>query len=198
MNRLPTNRLQKHYQEKVVPALVAKFGYTSAMQVPKLVKIVLNTGVGEVTSNSKAIDFAVYTLTQISGQKPLVTRSKKAISNFKLREGLAIGCLVTMRRQRMFEFADRKISVALPRVRDFRGIPKRGFDGRGNYTLGLKESIVFPEVNMDKLDKVRGMDITFVTTAKTDEEGMELLKLLGMPFRNDAKPQSEGPEAIAA
>jgi large subunit ribosomal protein L5 len=188
------NRLQKHYNENVVPALTKKFGYKSPMQVPRLLKVVLNSGVGEVTTNSKAIDFAVYTMTQISGQKPLVTRSKKAISNFKLRENLAIGCLVTMRRLRMYEFCDRLIAVALPRVRDFRGIPKRGFDGRGNYTLGIKESIVFPEVNMDKLDKIRGMDVTFVTSAKTDEEGMELLKLLGMPFRNDAAKQQAGAE----
>lgn len=192
------NRLQKHYNEVVVPALMKKFEYSSPMQVPRLLKIVLNTGVGEVTQNSKAIDFAVYTLTQVGGQKPLVTRSKKSIANFKLRENLAIGCLSTLRRQRMFEFLDRLIAVALPRVRDFRGIPRRGFDGRGNYTLGIKESTVFPEVNMDKLDKVRGMDITFVTTAKSDEEGMALLSLMGMPFRAEGAKAQAGEEAVAS
>lgn len=192
------NRLQKHYNETVVPALMKKFNYRSPMQVPRLLKVVLNSGVGEVTSNSKAIDFAVYAMTQIGGQKPLVTRSKKAIANFKLRENLAIGCLSTLRRQRMFEFVDRLVSVALPRVRDFRGIPRRGFDGRGNYTLGIKENIVFPEVNVDKLDKIRGMDITFVTSAQTDEEGMALLSLMGMPFRNDPAKAAAGKEGPAA
>lgn len=178
------NRLVENYQKNVVPALMKQFKYTSPMQVPKLSKIVLSSGVGEVTSNSKAIEYAVYAMTQISGQKPVVTKSKKSIANFKLRAGLPIGCVATLRKERMFEFFDRLVSIALPRVRDFRGIPARGFDGRGNYTLGIKEQIVFPEVNMDKLDKVRGMDITFVTTAKTDEEGRALLSLLGLPFRS--------------
>lgn len=191
------NRLQKHYNEAVVPELMKKFGYKSPMQVPRLLKVVLNTGVGEVTQNSKAIDFAVYTMTQIGGQKPLVTRSKKSIANFKLRENLPIGCLSTLRRQRMFEFVDRLVSVALPRVRDFRGVPRRGFDGRGNYTLGIKESIVFPEVNMEKLDKVRGMDITFVTTARTDEEGMALLTMMGVPFRSEVVKAQAGDAAVA-
>jgi large subunit ribosomal protein L5 len=153
------------------------------MEVPKLVKIVLNNGVRDAVGNSKAIQFAEYAMTQISGQKPVVTRAKKSIASFKLREGLPIGVMVTMRKRRMFEFLDRFISVALPRVRDFRGTPKKGFDGRGNYTMGIKEQIVFPEVDIDKLDAVRGMDITFVTTAKTDAEGYELLELMGMPFR---------------
>ena len=178
------NRLLEQYQKTVVPALMKEFKYSSPMQVPKLVKIVLNCGVGEVTSNSKAIEYAVYAMTQISGQKPVITRSKKSIANFKLRQGLPIGCVTTLRKERMFEFLDRLISIALPRVRDFRGTPQKGFDGRGNYTLGLKEQVAFPEVVMDKLDKIRGMDITFVTTAKTDEEGKALLSHLGMPFRS--------------
>ncbi len=153
------------------------------MQCPRLLKIVVNTGVGEITQNSKAMEFVTYALTQISGQKPKISRSKKAIAGFKLRAGLPIGCMVTLRRQRMYEFFDRLVAVALPRVRDFRGVPRNGFDGRGNYTMGLKENIVFPEINIDKIDKVRGMDITFVTTAKTDEEGRALLEKLGVPFR---------------
>ncbi len=178
------SRLGEHYQKTVVPALMKQFKYSSPMQVPKLDKIVLNSGVGEVTSNGKAIEYAVYAMTQISGQKPLVTKSKKSIANFKLRQGLPIGCSVTLRKDRMFDFLERLITIALPRVRDFRGTPARGFDGRGNYTLGLKEQIAFPEVNVDKLDKVRGMDITFVTSAKTDEEGRALLGLMGVPFRS--------------
>ncbi len=178
------SRVQERYRKEVVPALMERFNYSSPMQVPRLLKIVLNNGVGEVTANSKAMDFAVYAMTQIGGQKPAVRRSKKSISSFKLRENLPIGCMVTLRNRRMYEFLDRLISVALPRVRDFRGIPPRGFDGRGNYTMGIKEQIVFPEVNIDKLDKVRGMDITFVTTASSDEEGRALLQQLGMPFRN--------------
>ncbi|WKZ56329.1 MAG: 50S ribosomal protein L5 [Bdellovibrionota bacterium] len=176
-------RMQDLYQKNVVPALMKQFNYSSPMQVPRLKKVVINTGVGESVQNQKVMDFAVYTLTQISGQKPVVTRSKKAIANFKIREGLPIGCMVTLRNQRMFEFVDRLVSVALPRVRDFRGLPRKGFDGRGSYTMGLKESIVFPEVVVDKLDKIRGFDITFVTTAATDEEGFALLSQLGLPFR---------------
>jgi large subunit ribosomal protein L5 len=177
------SRLADHYNEKVVPALMKKFNYSSPMQVPKIEKIVLNTGVRDAVSNSKSIQFVEYAMTRISGQKPVVTRARKSIAAFKLREGLPIGVMVTMRKKRMYEFLDRLIAVALPRVRDFRGIPRKGFDGRGNYTMGIKEQIVFPEIEIEKLDTVRGMDVTFVTTAKTDEEGMELLELMGMPFR---------------
>ena len=177
------NRLYEHYKNSVVPELMKDFNYSSRMKVPKLQKIVLNCGVGEVTSNSKAMEYAVYAMTQISGQKPLVNKSKKAIANFKLREGLQIGCSVTLRKERMYDFLDRLIAVALPRVRDFKGVPRKGFDGRGNYTMGIKEQIVFPEVTVEKLDKVRGMDITFVTSAGTDEEGRALLMKMGMPFR---------------
>jgi len=160
-----------------------KFNYSSPMQVPRLLKIVLNTGVRDAVANGKAIGFVEYAMTQISGQKPVVTKAKKSIAAFKLREGLPIGVMVTMRKHRMYEFLDRFVSVALPRVRDFRGTPRKGFDGRGNYTMGLREQIVFPEIDIDKLDAVRGLDITFVTTAKTDEEGFELLEMMGMPFR---------------
>jgi large subunit ribosomal protein L5 len=177
------SRLLEHYKKSVVPELMKEFKYSSPMQVPRLKKIVLNQGVGETTSNSKAIDYAEYAIRQISGQKPVVTRAKKAISNFKLKENQAIGCMVTLRGERMYSFLDRLIAVALPRVRDFRGTPRKGFDGRGNYTMGLKEQIVFPEVVMDKLDKIRGMDITFVTSAENDDEGRALLTHMGMPFR---------------
>jgi large subunit ribosomal protein L5 len=177
------SRLAEHYTSTVVPALMKKFNYSSPMQVPKLVKIVLNTGVRDAVNNSKSIQFVEYAMTRISGQKPVVTRAKKSIAAFKLREGLPIGVMVTMRKRRMYEFLDRFVSVALPRVRDFRGVPRRGFDGRGNYTMGIKEQIVFPEIEIDKLDQIRGLDITFVTTAKSDEEGFELLELMGMPFR---------------
>lgn len=183
------SRLQEQYKSKIAPALMKEFNFKTPMQVPKLKKIVLNCGVGETVTNSKAIDYVVYALTQISGQKPMVTKSKKAIAAFKLREGLPIGVAVTLRNKKMYDFLDRLISVALPRVRDFRGTPVRGFDGRGNYTLGIKEQIVFPEIIMEKLDKVRGMDITFVTSAKTDEEGRALLTHLGMPFRKDSAPK---------
>jgi large subunit ribosomal protein L5 len=178
------NRVQEKYKKEVVPALMKQFGYSSPMQVPRLMKIVLNSGVGEMTQNGKAMEYAVYAMTQLSGQKPMVTKSKKSIANFKLRANLPIGCMATLRSGRMWDFFDRLVAVALPRVRDFRGTPPKGFDGRGNYTLGLKEQIVFPEIEMDKLDKVRGLDITFVTTARTDEEGRALLTQLGMPFRN--------------
>jgi large subunit ribosomal protein L5 len=180
------SRLAEHYKETVVPALMKKFNYSSPMQVPKLVKIVLNTGVRDAVNNSKAIQFVEYAMTRISGQKPVVTRAKKSIAAFKLREGLPIGVMVTMRKRRMYDFLDRFVSVALPRVRDFRGVPRKGFDGRGNYTMGIKEQIVFPEIEIDKLDQIRGLDITFVTTAKTDEEGAELLELMGMPFRKES------------
>jgi large subunit ribosomal protein L5 len=177
------SRLADHYNEKVVPALMKKFNYSSPMQVPKIKKIVLNSGVRDAVTNSKSIQFVEYAMTRISGQKPVVTRARKSIAAFKLREGIPIGVMVTMRQKRMYEFLDRLIAVALPRVRDFRGIPRKGFDGRGNYTMGIKEQIVFPEIEIEKLDTVRGMDITFVTTAETDEEGLELLELMGMPFR---------------
>lgn len=177
------DRLQEHYTKTVVPALMKKFNYSSPMQVPKISKIVLNTGVRDAVGNQKAIQFVEYAMTTIAGQKPVVTRAKKSIAAFKLREGLPIGVMVTLRKKRMNDFLDRLITVALPRVRDFRGVPRKGFDGRGNYTMGLKEQIVFPEIQLEKLDQVRGMDITFVTTAKTDEEGLELLELMGMPFR---------------
>ena len=180
------SRLAEHYKQTVVPALMKKFNYSSPMQVPKLEKIVLNSGVRDAVNNSKAISFVEYAFSSISGQKPVVTRSKKAIAAFKLRENLPIGVMVTMRKKRMYDFLDRLIAVALPRVRDFRGVPRKGFDGRGNYTMGIKEQIVFPEIEIEKLDTIRGMDVTFVTTAKTDEEGLELLELMGMPFRKAA------------
>lgn len=177
------SRVQTKYREEVVPTLMKEFGYTSPMQVPVLEKIVLNCGVGEATANGKVMEYVEYALNKIAGQKPVVTRSKKSISGFKLRENQAIGCMVTLRKQRMYEFFDRLVSIALPRVRDFKGTSNKGFDGRGNYTLGVKEQIIFPEIEIDKLDKIRGMNITFVTTAGTDEEGRALLGQLGMPFK---------------
>jgi large subunit ribosomal protein L5 len=177
------SRRRDIYNKTVVPALMDEFKYSSPMQVPKLKKIVINVGVGETVTNPKAMQYVEYALTKISGQKPVVTKSKKAIAVFKLRQGLPIGCMVTLRKTRMYNFLDRLISVALPRVRDFKGIPRKGFDGRGNYTVGIREQIVFPEIEMEKLDKVRGMDVTFVTTARTDDEARALLTHLGMPFR---------------
>lgn len=177
------NRVQKRFEEEGVAKLKERFQYSTVMQVPRLKKIVLNCGVGEGVQNGKALDYATYALERISGQKPIVTKAKKSIATFKLRTGMPIGTKVTLRGQRMYDFLDRLITVALPRVRDFRGTPTKGFDGRGNYTLGIKEQIVFPEVEIDKLDKVRGMDVTFVTTARTDEEGRALIQELGMPFR---------------
>ena len=177
------NRVLENYNNNVKPALIKTFNYSSPMQAPKLVKIVINMGVGDALSNSKALDSAVSELTQIAGQKPVITKAKKSIANFKLREGAQIGCKVTLRGERMYEFFDKLVSVALPRVRDFRGISKEAFDGRGNYTLGVKEQLIFPEINYDKVLKIRGMDIVIVTTAQSDEEGRELLTLLGMPFR---------------
>ena len=177
------NRLQERYENEVVKSLMEKFNYSSKMQAPKIEKIVLNIGVGDAVSNSKLLDDAVNELTLITGQKPVVTRAKKSIAGFKLREGQAIGCKVTLRGERMYEFADRLINLALPRVRDFRGVNQNSFDGRGNYALGIKEQIIFPEIEYDKIDKVRGMDIIFVTTANTDEEARELLTLFGMPFK---------------
>lgn len=176
------NRLQEKYNNEVIPALMEKFGYKNIMEVPKLEKVVVNMGVGEAKDNSKLLEAAVADLQQITGQKPVITRAKKSVANFKVRENMPIGCKITLRKERMYQFADKLISVALPRVRDFRGVSAKSFDGRGNYALGLKEQIIFPEIEYDKVDKVRGMDIIFVTTAKTDEEARELLKYLGMPF----------------
>lgn len=175
-------RLQEKYEKEIIPAMIEKFGYKNIMEVPKLEKIVLNMGVGEAKENQKVLESAVNDLTLIAGQKPILTRSKKSIANFKLRENMAIGCKVTLRRARMYEFADKLMSIALPRVRDFRGVSSKAFDGRGNYSLGIKEQLIFPEMEYDKIDKLRGMDIIFVTTANTDEEARELLRFLGMPF----------------
>jgi len=177
-------RLQEHYDKVVKPALMKEFGYGNAMQVPKLDKIVINMGVGEATQDGKKIDAAVADLATISGQKPVVTKAKKSIATFKLRENLPIGCKVTLRRQRMYEFLDRLVNIALPRVRDFRGLSGKSFDGRGNYALGLKEQLVFPEINYDQVDTVRGMDIVICTTAKTDAEAKALLRHFSMPFIN--------------
>lgn len=175
-------RLKEVYSSEVAPALMKKFEYDSVMQIPKLDKIVINVGAGEARENSKVIDAIVSDLTQISGQKPVVCKAKKSVANFKLREGMPIGVKVTLRGDRMYEFLDRFFNLALPRVRDFRGINPNSFDGRGNYALGIKEQLIFPEIDYDKIDKVRGMDIIMVTTANTDEEARELLKLMGAPF----------------
>ena len=177
------NRLKQRYEQEIIKSLMTKFNYSSVMQVPALEKIVINIGVGDAVSNSKLLDEAVEELTLISGQKPMVTRAKKSIAGFKLREGMPIGCKVTLRGERMYEFFDKLVSISLPRTRDFRGVNKNAFDGRGNYTLGVKEQLIFPEINFDKVNKLRGMDIVFVTTAKTDAEGQELLAQLGMPFQ---------------
>lgn len=177
-----SSRMKDFYKTEVIPGLIKKFNYTNPMEVPKLDKIVINMGVGEAKENPKALESAVSDLTIISGQKPIITKAKKSIANFKLREGMSIGCKVTLRGEKMYDFADRLISLALPRVRDFRGVSANSFDGRGNYALGIKEQLIFPEISYDKIDKVRGMDIIFVTTAKTDEEAKELLSLMGMPF----------------
>jgi len=175
-------RLKEKYINEVIPAMQQKFNYKNIMEVPKLVKIVVNIGLGEATQNPKALEGAVNDLTIITGQKPVITKAKKSIAAFKVREGMNIGTKVTLRADRMYEFADKLFNVALPRVRDFRGVSDKAFDGRGNYTLGLKEQLVFPEIEYDKIDKLRGMDIVFVTTAKTDEEAKALLSFLGMPF----------------
>ena len=175
-------RLKEKYNQEVSKALMEKFGYKNVMQLPKLEKIVLNMGLGEAIANSKAMDNAVEDMTIIVGQKPVITRAKKSIAGFKLREGMPIGVKVTLRGERMYEFLDRLISIALPRMRDFRGINPKSFDGRGNYTMGVNEKLIFPEIEYDKVDKIRGMDITVVTSAPTDEEAFELLKQLGMPF----------------
>lgn len=175
-------RLKTKYRDDVVPAMIKEFAYTNPMQVPKLNKITINVGLGEATQNAKAVDSTVTDITAITGQKPVVTKSKKAIANFKLRENIPIGCMVTLRRDRMYEFLDRLIHTALPRVRDFKGVSDKSFDGRGNYSLGLREQIIFPEIQADKVDKSRGMTITIATTANTDQEGRTLLRLMGMPF----------------
>jgi large subunit ribosomal protein L5 len=177
-------RLKEHYQKEVVEALIEKFHYKNRMQVPKLRKIVLNMGLGEAIQNAKILDVAIQELSSITGQKPVITKARKSIATFKLRQGMSIGCRVTLRRERMFEFFDRLVNINLPRVRDFRGIAPKSFDGRGNFALGLKEQIIFPEIEYDKIDKVRGMNVVIVTTAKTDEEARELLRLMGMPFKN--------------
>ncbi|WP_126424803.1 50S ribosomal protein L5 [Brevibacillus marinus] len=176
-------RLKEKYLNEIVPSLMAKFQYRSVMQVPKVEKIVINMGVGEAVSNAKVLDSAVEDLQAISGQKPVVTRAKKSIAGFKVREGMPIGAKVTLRGERMYHFLDKLLNVALPRVRDFRGVSPKSFDGRGNYTLGIKEQLIFPEIDYDKIDKVRGMDVVIVTSAKTDEEARELLAQMGMPFR---------------
>ena len=179
-----TPRLQDRYRGEIVDALMKEFGYKNTMQVPRLEKITLNMGLGEAVTNPNLVKTAVEELSQIAGQKAVVTRAKKSIANFKLRAGLAIGCMVTLRRERMWEFLDRLVSVAMPRVRDFKGISGKAFDGRGNYSLGIREQIIFPEINYDKVEKIKGLNVTITTTAKTDEEGKALLKHLGMPFRN--------------
>ena len=176
-------QLQSFYEEQVAPKLKEKFNYRNVHQIPKLDKIVLNMGLGEAIQNIKILDSAVEELTNISGQKPVITRAKKSIAAFKLREGMPIGCMVTLRHKRMYDFFTKLVNIALPRVRDFRGISGKAFDGRGNYSLGIKEQIIFPEIDYDKIDKIKGMNISIVTTAKTDEEGRELLTLMGMPFR---------------
>lgn len=177
-------RLKDYYTQEVVPALTQEFHYKNPMEVPKMVKIVVNMGLGEAIQNFKILESAMAELTAIVGQKPVITKAKKSIATFKLRQGMSIGCCVTLRGNRMFEFFDRLVNVALPRVRDFRGIPMKSFDGRGNFSLGLKEQIIFPEIEYDKIEKIRGMNIAIVTTAKTDDEARQMLRLLGMPFRN--------------
>lgn len=180
-------RLHERYQQNIIPHMMKKFGYKNIMQVPKVTKVVINSGVGEATQDAKFLEAAVSDVTLISGQKAVVTKSKKSISNFKLRENVAIGCRTTLRGVKMYEFMDRLLNVAIPRVRDFRGVSDNSFDGRGNYTLGIREQIIFPEINYDKVVKIRGFNITFVTTADTDEEAYELLSAFGMPFRKREK-----------
>jgi len=177
-------RLKKKYKEEVVPQLMKDFGFENVMQVPRLDRIVVNMGLGEAVQNAKLIESATDELMAISGRKPVVTRAKKSIASFKLREGMPIGVMVTLRREQMYDFLDRLVSLALPRTRDFKGISPKAFDGRGNYTLGIREQIIFPEINYDKIERIKGMNVTFVTTAETDEQGRALLKSLGMPFRN--------------
>ena len=176
------SRLHEKYKAEIAPALMQKFGYKSPMQIPKLEKVVINIGLGEAKDNAKVIEAACGDLAKITGQKPIVTKARKSVANFKIREGMSIGCKVTLRSEKMYEFVDKLFNVALPRVRDFRGINPNGFDGRGNYALGLKEQLIFPEIEYDKIDKIRGMDINFVTTAASDEEAKEMLTLMGAPF----------------
>lgn len=178
-----TPRLKEKFHEEIVPALIKRFEYKNIMEVPKLEKICLNMGIGEASQDAKLLESAIEDLTIISGQRPAITKAKKSISNFKLREGMKVGCRVTLRGIRMYEFLDRFINLAVPRVRDFRGLPTNSFDGKGNYSVGAKEQIIFPEINVDKVDRIRGLDITFVTSARTDEEAFELLKYFGMPFK---------------
>ena len=178
------SQLKQIYETEVVPKLIERFGYKNAMQIPKLDKVVLNMGLGEAIQNIKVLDSAVEELKIIAGQSPVITRAKKSIAAFKLREGMPIGCMVTLRRDRMYDFFYKLVNIALPRVRDFRGISGSAFDGRGNYSLGIKEHIIFPEIDYDKIDKIKGLNVSVVTTAQTDEEGKELLRLMGMPFRN--------------
>lgn len=177
-------RLKEQYKEKVIPALIKEFNYRNIMQVPKLEKIVINMGLGEAIQNAKVLESAQSELAAITGQKPVITRAKKSIANFKLRAGMPIGCKVTLRRNRMYEFFDRLVNVALPRIRDFKGVSGKSFDGRGNYALGIREQIIFPEIDYDKIDRIKGMNIVITTTAKSDEEGKALLKMMGMPFRD--------------
>ena len=177
-------KMKDRYQKEAVPALMKDFGYKNPMQVPRIEKIVVNMGMGEALTNNKLLDGAVEQLGQITGQKPVITKARKSIANFKLREGQSIGVMVTLRKERMFEFMERLVGVALPRVRDFKGVSSKAFDGKGNYTLGIREQIIFPEINYDKIEKVKGMNVTIVTSARTDEEGRALLKYLGMPFRS--------------
>ena len=178
------SRLHERYRKDAMPALSKRFGYTNMMAVPRLKKITVNIGMGEASQNIKLLDVAVQELGQITGQKPVITRAKKSIANFKIRKGMPIGCMVTLRGERMYEFLDRLSNIVLPRVRDFKGLPGNSFDGRGNYTLGLKDQLVFPEIDYTRVDKIKGMNITLTTTANSDEEGRELLKLMGVPFRN--------------
>lgn len=189
-----TPRMKQLYDDRIAKAMTEKFGYKNRMEVPKIEKIVLNMGVGEATQDKKKVETAASEMEAIAGQKPVITKAKKSIATFKLREGMPIGCKVTLRRERMYEFLDRLITIALPRVRDFRGLNPKSFDGRGNYAMGLKEQIVFPEINYDRIEKVRGMDVIVTTTAKTDEEARELLRLFGFPF----PPEAVAPEQQAA
>jgi large subunit ribosomal protein L5 len=183
LEHIPTPRLKQRYHDVAVPALMKEFSYKNPMQAPKIVKIVLNVGLGEAISNAKALEIAAEELGKITGQRPVITRARKSIATFKLREGMPIGCMVTLRRERMYEFLDRFINAALPRIRDFKGVSSKSFDGRGNYTVGVKEQVIFPEIEFDKVDSVHGLDIVIVTTAQTDEEGRALLGHLGMPYR---------------
>ena len=186
-----TPRMRKLYDDEIAKAMKSKFNYANDMEIPRLEKIILNMGVGEATQDRKKVDQAVSEMERIAGQKPVVTKAKKSIAQFKLREGMAIGCKVTLRRERMFEFLDRLVTIAMPRIRDFRGLNPKSFDGRGNYAMGVKEQIIFPEINYDQIDKVRGMDIIVTTTAKTDEEARELLRLFGFPFPQDADGEAK-------